>query len=489
MHSLVTLFSLVHSLTKSEKRYFRLVASAQNGDKDYLRLFDCLERSPFFDAVLKEKLTALFPGLTIEPARKYLYRVIMKSLRQFEADSQVETQLMNLLQDSAILFNKGLIDAGFEQLEKAKRLALQHQKFQFFILAGRQELQFLIRLQFAGVDEFSLIEKQEKIRELLAHETTLQQQSSLYEVLLLRYWKKGVVRSQQEITRLNDLLLEEHHILNSHQLQTFDSQQLHLHFQSIYFLMTGNSPGSLSIFYELDALFQKNRHLWSGTPLYYIQLLTGILHTLRRLGRYEEMTFFLHHLQALPVTSGSLALQVKYLILEHELQRAVDQHQYPEALQLIRQHALLERELGQLPFAIQAQLGLMVSRVWFGLQAYSTALHWINRILNQPVDSLNRLLYVSCRLMNLLIHTALDNQDYLDYEIRSIERKLKSEPYGFRAERLVLNLLKQWLKNKPLNEFSDQLALLADDPFEQQLILDLGLKDWVRRMGHAPKPQ
>ena len=214
------LHPLVQSLTKSEKRYFRLTVSMQQGEKGYLRLFDCLDRHELFTDELKLELKTAFPGTTLEPARKHLYRVLMKSLRQFESDKSVEEKLMNLIQDSLILFNRGLISVSFEQLEKAKSLALEYEKFMFYILAARQELEFIIRQQFVGWDESKLIEKQEKIRELLEHELTVQQHASLYEVLLLRYWKTGVVRSLQESVRLNDLLLEEHQVINSQRLES-----------------------------------------------------------------------------------------------------------------------------------------------------------------------------------------------------------------------------------------------------------------------------
>lgn len=57
---------------------------------------------------------------------------------------------MNFMQDSTILYNRGLVKASLSQLEKAKALALKHEKFMFFVLAARQELQFTIRQHFVG---------------------------------------------------------------------------------------------------------------------------------------------------------------------------------------------------------------------------------------------------------------------------------------------------------------------------------------------------
>lgn len=480
MTSISSLFSLVHSLTKPEKRYFRLSVSLQRGEKEYVKLFDLLELHQNFGSALKKDLNGLFPGSSVEPARKHLYRVLMKSLRNIQMEKQVEVRLMNLVQDSTILFNKGLVNESFQQLHKAKSMALKYEKFTFFILAAQNEIKHLIQLQFIGVDENTLIKKQEEINKLQGQLSTIHQHASLYELLLIRFWKSGTVRSLRESTQLNDLLLEEHMILNSQQSQSFESQQLHLQFQSVYFLMTGDPEGSLKVSYDLDKLFQQNAHLWADNPLYYVHFLNGILHNLRRMQHYEEMTFFLQRLNATAGISGSFALSIEYQVFEHELHRAVNQAQQAQALALIQQRSpLLDKEIDQLPIHIHAQLCLTIARAWYSAGAYSTALKYINRALSQPSNSLNRLLYVSCRLMNLLIHLALENTDYLHYEIRSSERKLKAEHSWYKVEQLVFHQIKQWLRNRSVNVTPEQLLPLLEDPFEKQLILELGLEEWV----------
>ncbi len=45
MYSIEHLFSLVKSMSKSEKRYFRLTTDLQQGEKGYLSLFDILDSS------------------------------------------------------------------------------------------------------------------------------------------------------------------------------------------------------------------------------------------------------------------------------------------------------------------------------------------------------------------------------------------------------------------------------------------------------------
>jgi len=470
-------------MTKSEKRHFRLTSDLQQGEKSYMALYDILEAANAFDDDLEATLKKRFRGSSIEPARKHLYQVLIKSLRQFNSHQDVELKLMTWLQDSRILYYKGLLSLSLEQLIKVKRVALAHEKYMYFILAARQELQYLVRSQFGGVSEDELIEKQEALKTFLAQESSSIRHAMLYEILLFRYWKNGIARSQEDIAMLNDLLLEEYQVLNTQSIQSFHSQQLHLHFQSIYFTMISNPEGGLTVFRELDELFRRHPHLWEHSPLYYVHLLGGILEDLRMMERYDEMPYYLDRLRSISQDSTGLSLIVKYLIFEYELQALVDQRKDKEATALIKRYQPdLDREISQLNLQTRLQLHFVLTRAWFIARDYSKALKTINAILNQPSGYIYRPLHVLCRLMNLQINAMLENTEYLVHAIRSVERKLKAEPKLFEVENLVLTFLKRWLKLKPSPEVPQKIKELENNPFERRVIRELNLPEWIGLM-------
>lgn len=467
-------------MTKSEKRYFRLTANLQGGEKGYMILFDILESSDAFDEALQSRLQKNFRGSSIEPARKHLYHVMIKSLRQFNGDQDVELRLMIWLQDSRILYQKGLHSLSLDQLIRVKRVALENEKFMYYIFAARQELQYLVRLQFGGISEDELVEKQESLKRILEQENSSVRHTMLYEILLFRYWKNGIVRSQEDVTALNDLLLEEYQVLNTQSIQSFESQQLHLHFQSIYFTMTGDPEGGLTVFRDLDLLFQRYPHLWENSPLYYVHLLAGILQDLRMMERYDEMPYYLQRLRSISQHAPGLVLIVKYMIFEHELQSLVDQQKIDWAMELIRKYRPdFDRETAQLNLQTRLQLQFVVTRAWFVAGDYSSALKQINGILNQPTGHINQPLYVLCRMMNLQINAMLENTEYLVHAIRSVERKFKGELNFYGVEKLILVFLKRLLKLKPVNGMKDQVKELEQNPFERRMIRELHLGEWM----------
>jgi hypothetical protein len=101
------------------------------------------EEEPADAARVQEAFGRYYPPPLLEAARKHLYKMLMKSLRGYHAHHSLHQRLLGLLQDVQILFHKGLAETGFEQLEKAKALALRHEQFPCYLLAAGLELQYL----------------------------------------------------------------------------------------------------------------------------------------------------------------------------------------------------------------------------------------------------------------------------------------------------------------------------------------------------------
>lgn len=487
MLSIEPLHALIKAMTKTEKRYFRLTADMQKrkGAKDYLILFDVLDEEDTYSEKLAKKIQAQFPGKNIEPARKHLYHVIMKSLRQFEGDKDIDMRLGNLLQESKILYQKGLVGASLSLLEKTKDIALAYERFPYFILAAKQEILCLIRTQFAGINEIKLVQKQEKIREFLEEQTNAAQHAMLYEVLLLRYWKNGVVRSQKEITSMNDLTLEEHQFISSRRIKSFESRQLHLQFQSVYFLMSGNPEGSLSVFRDLDHLFEENRHLWEDNPTHYVNFIDDVLHELRAMEKYNELNFYFDRLRTLTPSSHHLSLVIKYVILSHQLNSACDRHAYQDTSRFTgAKSPIEEREIQQLPINLQTNTYLALARTYFGLGQYSSVLKVANGVLNKLAGSgqSNYSSFIIFNLMHLQVNILLKNADYLFYAIRSLERKLKLEKKVYGVEQLMLKIAKVCIANKPLRGFEKDLNALEQNPLENYFVKILSLKIWISKI-------
>lgn len=95
----------------------------------------------------------------------------------------------------------------------------------------------------------------------------------------------------------------------------------------------------------------------------------------------------------------------------------------------------------------------------------------------------SREIYFFARLLNLLIHFENNNFEFLRYEVRSMERKLKGEKGFYKVEKATIEFLKKWIKTPleviHLHEFGEKLKELQEDKFEQKVLTTFNFHDWV----------
>lgn len=100
-------FILVKSLTKSEKRFFRLFASTTEGTKNYMKVFDLMDKMEEYDAKrLAEKTKAFRMNLSHE--KIYLRNQLLRAMRNFHSNSGQAVSLRNRLLEISFLYDKGL---------------------------------------------------------------------------------------------------------------------------------------------------------------------------------------------------------------------------------------------------------------------------------------------------------------------------------------------------------------------------------------------
>lgn len=482
MLSIIELFSLTKSLTKSEKRYFRMSQRFQEGDKGYMKLYDLLETTNDYDDSLLKTLQISLGKVNVEPARKHLSKVLTRSLSQFNGDRSIDRQLWDLYQNSNTLYKKGLYAAAIRLIHKGERLASEQGKHLFLNILSKKKIEYMMLQQFVDWNESELVLAQEKAREALSAENAIQQHASLYEILLCRYWKNGTIRSTREQTLLNDLILEEHLTITNHKHTSPESNITHLHFQSIYFLATGDVEGSLDTFYELDNLYQADPKSWIKSPQYYIQFLNGILQTLRRVGQFDQMTFFLDRLRTLSNISEYQNIRIRYQVFEHELHILIakqDVSSIPAFLNSLPDEN--EKPFQLIPYQDKTQWWFTLSRAYFDMENYEKVLYYVNRVLNNSHEPINNLQYATYRMLKLMVHYQLGDLDYLDYEMRSIERKLKKANQWYRTEKCVVSLLRRNINLRSISALKEEVIHLKNDPYEQHIITELALIPWLSK--------
>lgn len=118
-----SLINLINSLTKAEKRHFKLYASRleSNDDVKFIDLFDALEQNPTLDEdILMDKLQ-LLNYQQFANIKRHLYSQLMISLRLIHAKKNKVLKLTKWIDYAEILKSKALYDDSQTFAVKAKK--------------------------------------------------------------------------------------------------------------------------------------------------------------------------------------------------------------------------------------------------------------------------------------------------------------------------------------------------------------------------------
>ncbi|MEZ4874121.1 MAG: hypothetical protein R2793_01370 [Flavobacteriaceae bacterium] len=192
------LFDLVKSLSKSEKRQFKLYVGrlGVNEEAKFMTLFDILEKLPNYDEeeILKNKS---IQKRQLSNLKAHLYKQILISLRLNPLHQNVRLQIREQLDFATILYHKGLYNQSLKILEKAKALAWGNEEknmaYEIVELEKVIESQYITRSISNRADELTIEAKAlSQLNVLTSKLSNLSLQ--LYGIFL----KKGYVKNDEE---------------------------------------------------------------------------------------------------------------------------------------------------------------------------------------------------------------------------------------------------------------------------------------------------
>ena len=120
------LHELIHSLSPSERRYFKLNARPGGGQEDsnFMRLFEVLLKQPEYDeAALREVFAQDRLVQHLSSEKNYLYRLILRSLRSMSDGANPRLRVRAEIDNAILLFERGLYSQCQKLLRRARKLA------------------------------------------------------------------------------------------------------------------------------------------------------------------------------------------------------------------------------------------------------------------------------------------------------------------------------------------------------------------------------
>lgn len=484
------LFQLIKSLSKQEKRYFKLYASRHViGEKNkYVQLFDAIDKQTAYN---EEKIKKKFIGETflkqLHVTKNYLYKLILNALRQFH-ENKAEDQFPVLLRNAQILFKKGLLQQSEKALNKAMKTALENERFLQLLEVYRWKHHIIHnRNDVKRLEHYVNVDFQKELDILDIYRNFLQFQR-LHDQMFIPYWKKGIIRKKEEKEALSKML-EDDFYQNIDNAKSFNARMFYHNTRFLYYFLTGemqqcyiHMEQQVLMFEQLEANLLKgekeSNYISSLINLYIIQ---------KELHKYDEGLETLRKLRLIPTNSSTLKARLFTRSYNLEIDLYISTGQFKEGISNL---PTFENELEQYRKYIlkQHRLGLFynLAYIYFGAGKYETALDWINELLNDPDLKTREDIQSFGQILNLFIHYELGNDKLLEYIVKSTYRFLLKRKRLFKVESVILRFLKKypnWITNQELlkgfSELKEELQLLADDEYEKRAFEYFDFISWL----------
>ncbi len=488
MSKLSSLISLIHSLTKSERKKVSSFLDLDKNTADYAILYKVIdEKSTDNQQQIRADFIKLRPNAAFNTAINYLFDTLLLTLNQLRINQDSYYALFNLLMNTKVLYEKSLYQECFLLLTKIQNEAVKYENFTILLIAQKMELDYLLSLDFPDTTEQELLNKQYKINETLKKIRKINEHASLYELLKHRILHKGPVRSNKQKQEMNDLVVSEMSIVSSSGFENFEIQKNHKLFQSNYLINVGDYKSALNSYYELNNIFEQNMHLLSNPPMYYLNTIEGVLESLRTIRNYEGMTYFINQLSKLETTSVHFKFQIDCVIFLYSLLPLVDTGKFTEAFKMIEKYkeSIIDKT-NLLSTEKQIQILLYTAIVYLGTGEPHKARKIITRITQSERKVFSLPLFRTIRLVNLMVLYEQKEFDYMDFEIRSVKREIQNNEKSYQLEQVILKFLSKtpeelteqkrlllWQKLKP------QIEELQNNKFEMQLLHVFNFIAWI----------
>lgn len=299
------LYDLVHSMSRTEKRYFNVYTQSIRNNRgeipDYYTLFEILDRMKVYDknkAELKllQKLgKENFSNFTVK--KNELYGALMKSLRNYNYEKMKKSAdyIKVLIRDANFLFKRGLFKDAERHLKEAKKLAKKCGDTLSLIEINRFERDNILTTRSKSMDK--------KLKEI--HEESIFLFKNLKEEEDIRKNYDLIVSTRLKINRLtNEDDIAEFKIKFSHlfeleknqTLSNLTKRYLNNAFSEYHYLLGENEPYLRERLVILD--WWEDNELWRNqSPHFYIGALSNLLAGYGRLGLYDEYLYVLKKIE------------------------------------------------------------------------------------------------------------------------------------------------------------------------------------------------
>lgn len=491
------LFRLIKSLTKPEKRHFRLYANRTMGDRQrkFVVLFDLLDKqSDYNEELLLKKLPGATNKSKLTNVKRHLFKQLLTSLRLTYINKLIDIEIREQLDFARVLYSKGLYMESLRILERTKGIAVEH----------NQDILHLEIIEFQKLIESRHITRSRQVEkkvERLLEESTLRSRvtQTASEMINLNiqihgyYIDHGFARTETQKKALDKAwrnMQPEH--FNNRFANTFFEKTNRYQSYLWYRYIQLDLKGALSHALEWVTLFHFHKSMQLKDPDLYLRAvyyLLLFLYLLDRKADYEKylaaMEAYLNNYRNI-LNPNSLHLSFVYfslarfnyyfLVKEYKIAyQLIDliKEELPVHQDMIDDHRLM---LFDYKFAIAA----------FGCGYFEEALTHLHAILYQTDRLLQKDMEINARLLELLCLYETKAFDRMSYRLVSFGRSVVKSKVVTSLQLQTHKMLRSLLQMYPSDhdEFLlERIKFFTEScelPEERMFLKYLDVLEWMK---------
>lgn len=478
------LFKLIKTLTKGEKRAFRIKANYGKNAKKYLAIFNIMDSQEEYDEhAIKSKFSNENWIKRFNAAKEYLYKTLLEELSIYNQTHDPQFELSELLIRIRVLQSKGFYSEAYKLIEKAKILGNS--------LSNHLRMLEIINLESLNHPGGVNPNKSAEIRDYQRHIFKLLENESLYDALYKRSFvistRSGYQGFNKEEAREYDELLTSDVLSNLDNAKTFKAKRQHINIHYFYSLGNGNYNEMHKWILEAKNLFESNPLCIKHQPVNYATTLLNLnnsyikrrgldeakkaIQTLRtfypndKLKRHERLTYI-----------------IEYASLHHEIMLLVAFGEFNAGIEKVDNlNYFFKKHKVETSQAVFVRHYYLLAKNYFGVNDFKGCKSALDQIIENSKNQARKDIQKLARILLLMVYYEQNKMDLLEHTLRSSLRYFKKTGVLSQVEQKVFKLLQLSLdsfgdKGKARLELSSLEDLIEKNRFTTDFET---LRQWV----------
>ncbi|MBC8047092.1 MAG: hypothetical protein H7Y00_09880 [Fimbriimonadaceae bacterium] len=482
------LFDLVKSLSKTEKRYFKLYAKRHfPQDNQYLLLFNLIDEQTEYDEKRIAKEFSRNKSLShFAVVKKQLYENVLDALHRYDEYAHPEQQVRKGIHYCAVLLKKGLFAQCKKQIIKYKALAYKLEKFESIIEIIEIEKRLISRQQFTAHTHAQLEELQKEQNNCLQQIQTANTYWLKSSRIFKMHYEKAIAPGKEN-TALHELIGEQY-FHEPEQATNMRSKLDFLQINALHAFVNADAQKAYTLNAEFLQLLEAKPQFKILYADRYFSVLNNYLIDSLQLQNYDELLNGIKTLRSLTIQTefkhiNNLEANVFRLSYLLEINYFISTKQFAE---IINYKNTIEEGLKKHKNKISGPgvitMNYLIAYAFFCNGHFTECLDEINMLLQTKDAETVIDIYMDARMMQLLCHFELHNYQLLESLLISMQRLLTAQNIKQQTYKIILRYLKQYSQkaNKPsFISFKKQLQELAADKKEKIAFNNFDYVYWV----------